>query len=271
MWPEPSFRPAHGSERQFPLITDNLDFAGDTALKAQGGQLARRHRRSLAGLEASVIKGKIAPSTVVTINGEKIGIVGATTWDLLTKTSPNGTIVKDDGNAATDKLHETAAYVQAAVNGLTAAGVNKIVMVDQLDTIDRNKDLAPLVSGIDVMVAGGGHERLGDANDTAFPFNGHSATFAGTYPQTATALDGKPMLIVTTDTEYTYLGRLVVGFDSSGVLDVTSLDSSSMGRTRPVSRHCSPSTGRPTLPPRSSRPARQVRRSRRSRVRSTRS
>ncbi len=210
---------------QFPLITDNLDFAGDTALKARVDSSLGGTGGSLAGLEASVIKGKIAPSTVVTINGEKIGIVGATTWDLLTKTSPNGTIVRDDGNAATDKLHETAAYVQAAVNGLTAAGVNKIVMVDQLDTIDRNKNLAPLVSGIDVMVAGGGHERLGDANDTAFPFNGHSATFAGTYPQAATALDGKPMLIVTTDTEYTYLGRLVVGFDSSGVLDATSLDS----------------------------------------------
>ena len=187
----------------------------DSSLGGTGG--------SLAGLEASVIKGKIAPSTVVTINGEKIGIVGATTWDLLTKTSPNGTIVKDDGNAFDG---------QAARDRSVRPGRG-----ERPHGSGREQDRHGRSAGHDRQEQESRPARIGHRCDgrrrrpraarrcerTAFPFNGHSDV--GDYPQAATALDGKPMLIVTTDTEYTYLGRLVVGFDSSGVLDATSLDS----------------------------------------------
>lgn len=210
---------------QFPFISSNLDVALDNSMRGlSDASLGGTATNAFAGKEASTIKAKLAPYAVVTVGGEKIGIVGSTTWELLTKTSPNGTKPKDDGNPATDDLEEVAAYLQASVDALTAAGVNKIVMVDQLDTIDRNRALAPLVRGIDVMVAGGGHERLGDANDVAVPFNGHTANFVDTYPITATDADGNPTLIVTTDTEFTYLGRLVVGFNASGVIEPTSLD-----------------------------------------------
>jgi 2',3'-cyclic-nucleotide 2'-phosphodiesterase (5'-nucleotidase family) len=211
---------------QFPLITANLDFAADSSLRGLADKTLNNNfnTNNFAGQEASSIKGKIAPYAVVTQGGEKIGLVGATTFELLTKSSPNGTVPKDDGNPATDDLQEVAAYLQAAVNSLTAMGVNKIVMVDQLDTIERNKLLAPMVSGIDVMVAGGGHERMGDATDTAVGFNGHSADFiADAYPVVRAGLDGKPVLIVTTDTEYTYLGRLVADFDANGELIVGNL------------------------------------------------
>jgi 2',3'-cyclic-nucleotide 2'-phosphodiesterase (5'-nucleotidase family) len=208
---------------QFPFITTNLDFSADSSLRALA-DTSLGGTGTFAGKEANTIKGKIAPYTVVTQGGEKIGIVGATTYDLLTKTSPNGTVPKDDGNPSTDDLQEVAAYIQSAVNALTALGVNKIVMVDQLDTIERNKLLAPLVSGIDIMVAGGGHERMGDATDTAVAFNGHSADFvADAYPIVTAGADGKTTLIVTTDTEYTYLGRLVINFDANGELIVSDL------------------------------------------------
>ena len=174
------------------------------------------------------IKGKIAPYAISTQGGQKIGIVGLTTYELLIKSSPNGTVPRTGNPAATTeagKLAEVAIYVQAAVDALTAQGVNKIIMVDQLDTIERNKALVPLVSGIDVMVAGGGHERMGDATDVAVGFNGHTADFiADAFPIVATAKDGKKTLIVTTDTEYTYLGRLVVDFDANGEIIVSNLD-----------------------------------------------
>ena len=208
---------------QFPFITANLNFAGDSALKGLA-DTSLGGTGSFAGKEASAIKGKIAPYTVVTINGEKIGIVGLTTPDLLTKTSPNGTVVKDDANPATDDIQEAAIYVQAAVDALIATGVNKIIGVDQLDTLSRNQTLAPLVRGIDVYVAGGGHERIGDANDVPLAFNGHDASFVDTYPLLATGLDGAPVLIVTTDTEYSYLGRLQVEFDAAGVIRTSALN-----------------------------------------------
>ncbi len=210
---------------QFPFITANLTFAADSSLRGLADStLGGTATNDFAGKEAAVIKGKIAPYTVVTKGGEKIGIVGATTYDLLSKSSPNGTVPKDDGIPTTDDLQEVAAYIQTAVDALKAAGVNKIVLVDQLDTIERNKALAPLVSGIDVMVAGGGHERLGDATDKAVGFNGHSADFVGTYPIVTAGADGKPTLIVTTDTEFSYLGRLVVDFNANGEIILPNLN-----------------------------------------------
>lgn len=52
-----------------------------------------------------------------------------------------------------------------------------------------------ILSGIDIVVAGGGHEGMGDSTDVSVGFNGHDADFiADAYP------------ITTTDIEYTYLG-----------------------------------------------------------------
>lgn len=213
---------------QFPFVTSNLDFSADSSLKGLAdSSIGGTSTNAFAGKEAIDIKAKIAPYAVVTQGGEKIGIVGATTWDLLIKSSPNGTIVKDDKNPSTTPLQEVAASIQASVNELNKLGVNKIVMVDQLDgLIERNKALAPLLSGVDVMVAGGGHERLGDSNDKAVAFNGHDANFIAneSYPIIINDKDGNPTLLVTTDTEYTYLGRLIVGFDAAGKVITSALD-----------------------------------------------
>jgi predicted extracellular nuclease/2',3'-cyclic-nucleotide 2'-phosphodiesterase (5'-nucleotidase family) len=198
---------------QFPFLSANLDTSKDSSLKGltvAGGQ------------EASTIKGKIAPSAIVTINGEKIGIVGATDPLLLTLTKPTGTIIKD--NPTTYDYSEIVKYVQPQVDALTAQGVNKIVMIDQLDGYQYDQQLATMLKNVDIIVAGGGHERLGDSNDVAGSFNGHSANFVGTYPTTVNDANGSPVMIVTTDTEYTYLGRLVVSFDSNGVIIPGSYD-----------------------------------------------
>ena len=213
---------------QFPLITGNLDFAADSSLRGLADKTLNNNfnTNSYAGLEVTSIRAKIAPYAIKTLSGQRIGFVGATTWDLLSKSSPNGTVPKDDANVATSDLQEVAGYVQTAINALQAQGVNKIIMIDQLDTLQRNKDLAPLLTGVDIMVAGGGHERMGDANDTAVGFNGHDANFIGdAYPILTAGADGQPTLIVTTDTEYSYLGRLVVNFDTNGSLVLGSLDS----------------------------------------------
>lgn len=226
---------------KFPHITANLDFSADSSLRGRadlslGGVAGTANNvpnvnaitaGTIANLEVTSVnmQAKIAPYAIKTINGQRIGFVGATTFDLLSKSSPNGTVPKDDANASTSDLQEVAAYLQAAVNSLQALGVTKIIQVDQLDTLQRNKDLAPLVSGIDIVVAGGGHERMGDATDVPVGFNGHDADFvADAYPIVTAGADGRPVLIVTTDTEYTYLGRLVADFDADGTLIVPNLN-----------------------------------------------
>ena len=128
------------------------------------------------------------------------------------------------------------------------------------------------MTGIDVMVAGGGHERIGDADDYAGGFNGHDANFQDTYPIVTAGADGKPALIVTTDTEYTYLGRLVVDFNAAGEIIVGNLDPSDQRRLR---RHQCDAGGRlqsTAKPPiRSLTAAPSARRSSRSSTPSTRS
>jgi 2',3'-cyclic-nucleotide 2'-phosphodiesterase (5'-nucleotidase family) len=230
LFPATSSTVGNWAGAQFPLITANLDFAGDSSLKSRADTTLGGTGGAIAGSEVTALKAKIAPYAIKTINGQRIGFVGATTWELLSKSSPNGTVPKDDANGATSDLQEVAAYLQTAVNALQALGVNKVVMVDQLDTLQRNKDLAGLVSGIDVVVAGGGHERMGDATDTAVAFNGHDANFiSDAYPILTAGADSKPVLIVTSDTEYSYLGRLVVDFDANGELITSNLSTALNG------------------------------------------
>ncbi|WP_333835427.1 bifunctional metallophosphatase/5'-nucleotidase, partial [Rubrimonas sp.] len=76
------------------------------------------------------------------------------------------------------------------------------------------KQLAGLLRGVDVIVAGGSDTRLADATDRLR--EGDEAQ--GDYPFVTTDADGDPLLIVSTDGEYSYVGRLVVEFDADGRL-----------------------------------------------------
>ncbi|RFC41541.1 MAG: 5'-nucleotidase, C-terminal domain, partial [Verrucomicrobia bacterium] len=80
-----------------------------------------------------------------------------------------------------------------------------------------------------MVVAGGGHEYQKDANDVAGSYAGHTTPGSDAYPIVTTGADGKPVLIVTTDTEFSYLGRLVVDFDSNGELILSTLDNAING------------------------------------------
>jgi len=93
-----------------------------------------------------------------------------------------------------------------------------------LQQIGNEKALAPLLRGVDIILAGGSNTRLGDSTDLAVPFPGHDANFADTYPIVTQGADGATTLIVNTDNEYTYLGRLVVDFDAQGRIILGSID-----------------------------------------------
>jgi len=208
---------------QFPYLSANLDFSKDSAIAptvVAGGQ------------EASTIKGKVAPSAIVTEGGEKIGIVGATTQVLERISSPTGTEVNGfpkageagDNTTEHDDMALLAAELQPVIDALIAQGSNKIVLVSHLQDLNNERALAPLLHGVDIILSAGSHTRLGDANDVAAPFPGHDANFADTYPIVSHDADNNPTLIVSTDSEYTYLGRLVVEFDQDGHLVLDALD-----------------------------------------------
>src|SRR5690606_18293190 len=118
-------------------------------------------------------------------------------------------------NGEINDMDLLAAQLQPVIDDLISQGVNKIVLVSHLQQIGLEELLATKLVGVDVIISGGSNTRLGDADDEAVAFPGHSAEFEGEYPIVTAGADGKTTLIVNTDSEFTYLGRLVVDFDEN--------------------------------------------------------
>ncbi len=182
-----------------PFLSANLDFSGEPVLQELFDE------------------GRITGSMVAQKDGESIGIVGATTPDLRSISSPRHVIV----------MRDVAARIQAEVDKLEADGVNKIILVSHLQGIEVEIALLGQLSGVDVAVAGGGDELLANPEDLLIP---DDSTPYGPYPIIATDADGTEVPVVTTAGQYGYLGKLVVLFDADG--NLTEIDEEASGPIR---------------------------------------
>jgi len=195
----------------FPYLSANLDFSKDGALN---------DRIVADGLEASTIPGRIAKSTVITVNGEKIGVVGATTPTLPSISSPGPGVVTSPSNS--NDFDALAAIIQQSIDQLTAQGIDKVIGLFHMQQIAIERDeLAPRLKDIDIIMAGGSNTRLVDENDRLRPGD----TAQGEYPTFVTGADGNPIALINTDGNYKYVGRLVLDFDANGVIIPESYDS----------------------------------------------
>ncbi|TDU71099.1 uncharacterized protein YjiK [Prosthecobacter fusiformis] len=210
---------------QFPHISANLDYSADSAANAKFTNVPL-NGTTTAVPEASSVKSRLVPTAVITKGGEKIGLVGVTTQLLRSISSPSGTFAKGfpAGTTGVDDMDLLASQVQPYINELIAEGVNKIVLLSHLQQLTNERSLATKLTGVDIILAAGSNTRLGDEDDVAVAFPGHSADFADTYPVITAGVDSKPTLIINTDNEYTYLGRLTVEFDEAGEVIVSNLD-----------------------------------------------
>lgn len=200
---------------QFPYVAANLDFTGDSNLAALAAT-------ANDGAESSTLKGKIAKYTVITVNGEKIGIVGASTPTLPNITTMGGVKVKPAVDATADLL---AAEIQPSVDALTAKGINKIVLLAHMQQLSVEKALAPKLKDVDLIVGGGSNTGLYDSNDLIRAGD----TNGGTYPLSYTSAKSEPILLVNVDADYKYLGRIVLPFDKDGKIITGKLDSQKNG------------------------------------------
>lgn len=197
----------------FPYLSSNLDFSSDENLASLVGA---------NGSSTGDLAGQLAAYATIDINGETIGVIGATTPSLSAITSAG-----DIGVApavATD-IDGLAAAIQPSIDALIATGVNKIILLAHMQQIAIERSLASRLSGVDIIIAGGSNTLLADSNDVLRP--GDAA--AGNYPEQYTAPTGEPVLVVNTDGDYKYLGRLVVDFDHNGHILTDSLDESVNG------------------------------------------
>ena len=210
---------------QFPYLSANLDFSGDSNLSGlyTSDILTNTEFQSTPDdLTAAGEAPKIAPATIIEEGGEKIGVVGATTQLVETISSTGGVDVIDP---ETNNMAELAKILQPTIDQLIADGINKVVVVSHLQQIALEKELVGLLSGVDVIIAGGSDTLLAD--DTDVLRNGDTAT--EDYPFETTNKDGDPAVIVSTDGEYSYVGRLVVDFDAQGRVILDSIDENVSG------------------------------------------
>jgi len=195
----------------FPYLSANIDFTTDS----NTAPLVTDN-----GLPAAA--GKLSATATLTVEGETIGIVGATVPTLASITSTGGlTLSPADFDPAVDEdLDALAADIQDDVDALKNAGIDKIILLAHMQQISVEKALAPRLDGVDVIIAGGSNTLLADSNDSLR--DGDSA--ADDYPLSFESASGQPVLVVNTAGDFSYLGRLVLDFDANGVIMTDSLD-----------------------------------------------
>jgi len=160
----------------FPILSCNLDVSAEPSLR-------------------NVVK----PYAIVKVGGEKIGLIGATTPDLPTISSPGPNVKLIDLYNAIDK----------SIAALRGEGVNKIVLLSHLG-YSLEKSVAAQCSGLDVIVGGHSHSYLGaDTGIQGFPKP------LGDYP-TVVKNPESQVLIVSAWEWGKVFGRIKVTFDDAG-------------------------------------------------------
>ena len=156
-----------------PVLAANLDASRDPALKA-----------------------RLKPWTVLSVGGRKVGVVGVANEETAQLANPGPELVFSD---ATEPLRQ-------AVKDLNTQGADIVIALTHVG-LDRDKELAAAVDGIDVIVGGHSHSLLSNSDPKA----------AGPYPVVEKSPSGRPVLIVQAEAWGKYLGELSVDFDAKGV------------------------------------------------------
>lgn len=202
---------------QFPYLSSNLTFTSDS-------NLASLANAANDGAEASTLNNKLARYSVITVNGERIGVVGASTPTLPSITSVGNIGVAPSG-ANVGNIDALVAEIQPSVTALTSQGINKVVLLAHMQQLQVEQQLATRLRGVDLIIAGGSNTGLYDANDRVRPGD----TNGGVYPLSYTSPNSEPVLVVNVDADYKYLGRIVLPFDAQGRVITGRLDTALNG------------------------------------------
>ncbi len=137
-----------------------------------------------------LLSDKLAKSAIIERGGEKLGLIGLTPQDTDELASPGDNITFSDPVAA----------VQGEVDKLTAAGVNKIIVLSH-SSYAVDQKVAAGTTGVDVIVGGHSNTLLSNTNERA---EGPYPTMVGNTAIVQAYAYGK------------FLGELNVTFDDAG-------------------------------------------------------
>lgn len=185
-----------------------------------------------ADFQSLALAGTVAPYKLVTTSGgHKVALVGATTPLLPTISSPGAVNLLGYTAGATDQqnLLSMAAVVQGQVNAARAAGATTVVLMSHLQNWNNERNtVIPALRGVDVVLSGGGHELMTDADDLLIAGDTRPTAITG-MPQMVADADGRQVAVVTSNFGNRYVGQLNLTLDdATGKL--SSIDSSRMLR-----------------------------------------
>lgn len=192
--PEVTARFVTGFSPPVTFLSANVDFSGEP------------------DLQALVDQGLIAGGTVIETGGERIGVIGAVTPLLPNISTPRNAVVSP-----------VLPAVMAAVEDMTGDGVNKIILVSHLQDVDEEVELIGSLSGVDVVIAGGGDDLLRNEGDTCLP----DEEAVASYPIEVEDASGVTVPVITAPGGYRCIGELNVTFDADG--NVTAFEGRSIG------------------------------------------
>ncbi|WP_404402595.1 bifunctional metallophosphatase/5'-nucleotidase [Pelagibacterium halotolerans] len=155
----------------FPIISGNIDVTED-----------------------EVLAGRVPGALVLEIGGEQVGIVSVLAEDTDETSSPGDGV----------RFIQAEDYLKGAVEGLEAAGINKIIALTHMG-VTRDIDIASAVPGIDVIVGGHSHTLFSNTEDAEY-----------SYPFMVENPEGAEVPIVQAYAYSKYLGELEVTFDADG-------------------------------------------------------
>lgn len=167
-------------------------------------------------LDAHAADGTLVKSKVLRSRGQRIGMIGLTTPELPSLSSPRDVAV--DG--------EMAKLTNALASDFAERGIDKVLLVSHLQDIDNELELVPRLKGVDAVVGAGGGEILADRGDRLVPGDEAERGF----PLYADDANGNRVPVVTTTGDYKYVGRLVLNFDHRG--EVLGVDEAETGPVR---------------------------------------
>ncbi len=147
--------------------------------------------------DQSKLGNRIKKSIVLTIGGQKIGIVGAVTTETPELASPGPHV----------KITDDAAAISAEVDALKSQGVNKIIALTHVG-YPRDVEKIGKIAGVSVVVGGHSHTLLSNTDPKA----------AGPYPTMVDNPAGYKVPVVQAASYSKYLGDLVVNFDDNGAV-----------------------------------------------------
>ena len=144
------------------------------------------------------LEESLKPSKIVEVNGEKIGLLGASPIDMFDRlTHPNY-----HTDCHIDKLDDTIKDIQDEVDNLKKSGVNKIVLLSHLG-LKKDKQVAKETDGIDVIIGGHTHELIEGITE------GENLLYSKS---------GEPVILTEAGRDGNNFGKLNLTFNEDGII-----------------------------------------------------